>query len=393
MAPVRRMWNSDEPIDDYALVHMASAGGDTLVAIALADSIFFSLPVDQASVRVALYLALTMAPLAVAGPVLVPLLDRGRFRRTISFAASAGRSVAALLAAPRVSSLLLFPLTFLILVLSKVHSISKTALAAAYASPDEGLVSINARLGRVAGAGVGIAVGPGLLVLALGGSTAVLYLASAVFAVAALLNLQLERRDVDVPASGAPAEPSALRGRIPDLGAAAAGNAALRAAQGFLVFLVAFGLRRAGLPTYWLGVAVGAGVVGGVLGDVLAPRVSERVREEVAVLGSLLAAGLIAFAAFEVFSLPVLAVFSLLSGMSTEIGRLAFQSLMQRRAPAGAHGRVFVRYEVSFQLAWVAGALIPALFPISLRTGLLALAAFDVAIGALYFLRRRRIDR
>jgi hypothetical protein len=385
------MWNSDEPIDDYALVHLASASGDTLVALALADSIFFSLPVDQASVRVALYLALTMAPLAVAGPVLVPLLDRGRYRRTISFAASAGRSVAALLAAPRVSSLLLFPLTFLILVLSKVHSISKTALAAAYASPDEGLVSINARLGRVAGAGVGIAVGPGLLVLALGGSTAVLYLASAVFAVAALLNLQLERRDVDVLASSTPGErPPVLRGRIPDLGAAAAGNAALRAAQGFLVFLVAFGLRRAGLPTYWLGVAVGAGVVGGVLGDVLAPRVSEQIREEVAVLGSLLAAGVVAFAAFEVFSLPVLAVFSLLSGMSTEIGRLAFQSLMQRRAPAGAHGRVFVRYEVAFQLAWVAGALIPALIPISLRTGLLALAAFDVAIGAVYFLRRRR---
>jgi hypothetical protein len=385
------MWNSDEPIDDYALVHMASAGGDTLVAIALADSIFFSLPVDQASVRVALYLALTMAPLAVAGPVLVPLLDRGRYRRTISFAASAGRSVAALLAAPRVSSLLLFPLTFLILVLSKVHAISKTALAAAYASPDEGLMSINARLGRVAGAGVGIAVGPGLLVLALGGSTAVLYLASAVFAVAALLNLQLERRDAEVPASDAPAErPAAHRGRIPDLGAAATGNAALRAAQGFLVFLVAFGLRRAGLPTYWLGVAVGAGVVGGVLGDIIAPRVSERIREEVAVLGSLVAAGLVAFAAFEVFSLPVLAVFSLLSGMSTEVGRLAFQSLMQRRAPAGAHGRVFVRYEVTFQLAWVGGALVPALFPISLRTGLLVLAAFDVGVGAVYFLRRRR---
>jgi hypothetical protein len=168
----------------------------------------------------------------------------------------------------------------------------------------------------------------------------------------------------------------------------------LRAAQGFLVFLLAFGLRRAGLPTYWLGVAVGAGVVGGVLGDVLAPRVSERVREEAAVLGSLVAAGLVAFAAFEVFSLPVLAVFSLLAGMSTEIGRLAFQSLMQRRAPAGAHGRVFVRYEVAFQLAWVGGALIPALVPISLRTGLLVLAAFDVGVGAVYFIRRRgREDR
>jgi len=48
---------------------------------------------------------------------------------------------------------------------------------------------------------------------------------------------------------------------------------------------------------------------------------------------------------------------------------------MQRLAPEGAHGRVFVRYEVLFQLAWVGGALIPALVPIDFRQGFLILAA------------------
>ena len=66
--PIRRMWRSGDPIDTYALVHMGSTAGDAMMAIALADSIFFSIPVGQAQDKVALYLGLTMAPLAVAGP-------------------------------------------------------------------------------------------------------------------------------------------------------------------------------------------------------------------------------------------------------------------------------------------------------------------------------------
>src|SRR5205814_7454127 len=81
--PLRRMWRSNEPIDGYGLVHFASAAGDALLAIALADSVFFSLPVDQAKLKVAAYLGLTMLPLAVAGPLLVIPLDRAGPRRAI----------------------------------------------------------------------------------------------------------------------------------------------------------------------------------------------------------------------------------------------------------------------------------------------------------------------
>src|SRR5438093_11343998 len=93
--PVVRMWESEAPLDAYALVHLASAAGDALVTIALADSVFFSIPVGQAKVKVALYLLLTMAPLAAAAPVLVPLLDRGGYRRAASFGAAAGRMIVA----------------------------------------------------------------------------------------------------------------------------------------------------------------------------------------------------------------------------------------------------------------------------------------------------------
>jgi hypothetical protein len=57
---------------------------------------------------------------------------------------------------------------------------------------------------------------------------------------------------------------------------------------------------------------------------------------------------------------------------------------MQRLAPGGAHGRVFVRYEVIFQLAWVAGALIPAMLPIDFRDAFLILAGLYLVAGIGY---------
>jgi hypothetical protein len=178
-------------------------------------------------------------------------------------------------------------------------------------------------------------------------------------------------------------------GKLPSLATAAAGTAALRAASGFLLFLLAFALRRSGEPAYWFGILAVAATAGGFLGDVAAPHLSRAMREEGVVLGALLAAGGGAVLAFVAFELPVLALFAALAGMVTEFGRLAFQSLMQRSAPGGAHGRVFVRYEVAFQLAWVGGALVPALVPIGFRVGVLLMAAFYLVIGTTHLLTYR----
>lgn len=382
--PLRRLWVSDDPLDAYALAHMASAAGDALVAIALADSVFFSLPVGRAKVQVALYLALTMAPLAVAGPGLVPLLDRGGFRRAIAFAAAAGRMITAVLAAPRFDSLLLFPIAFVLLVLSRVHVITKNGLTMAYASREEGLVRANARLGRIAVAGALLASLPGLALLGLGGSTSVLYLAAFAYGVTMLLTLRLHQVD-PTPVVGE----IRRRGRLPSLAAAAAGSAALRAAGGFLLFLLAFALRQEGRPGYWFAVLAGSGIAGGFLGDVLAPRLPSSAREEAVVVGSLLGAGVGAVVAFASFGLPALALFAGLAGIATEFGRLSFQSLMQRSAPHGAHGRVFVRYEVLFQLSWVAAASIPALFAVPFRFGVLLMAVLYLGVGLVYLVRNR----
>jgi hypothetical protein len=172
------------------------------------------------------------------------------------------------------------------------------------------------------------------------------------------------------------------------------GGGGLRAANGFLLFSIAFALRRSGEPTYWFAVLAGGAALGGFLGDVIAPRLPISVREEAVVVACIVAAGIGAFLAFVAFSLPILTAFALVAGASSELGRLAFQSLMQQLAPGGAHGRVFVRYEVVFQLSWVLGALIPAMLPLGFREGFLILFGMYVVVGLGYLtpdlLARRR---
>src|SRR5207245_7272359 len=98
-------------------------------------------------------------------------------------------------------------------------------------------------------------------------------LSAATYGLSSLLNLRLPRpRRLAGDATASPSVPSAFRGRLASLATAAAGTACLRAAQGFLLLLLAFSLRTAAKPTYWLGVLVFAGVVGAYVGDARAPR-------------------------------------------------------------------------------------------------------------------------
>ena len=389
ISPIGRMWRSDQPLERYGLAHLVSVAGDAFVAIALAGSVFFDIPPEDAEGKVALYLALTMAPLAIAAPFLVPLLDRAGPRRQISFAAALGRAVVALFAAPRFETLVLFPAGFVLLALSKVHAITKNGLAVAYAGRADGLVRANARLGRIAAGGAVLGAGPALLLLRFGGAEATLYGAAITYSVAALLNLRLPHPRI----RGGQAEVTRTGG-IPALAAPAIGAAGLRAATGFLLFALAFALVQSGEPAWWFGLLAAAGTAGGYVGDLIAPRLPSSLREEAVVVGCVIGAGIGAVLAFVAFSIPVLVVFALVVGASAELGRLAFQSLMQRLAPGGAHGRVFVRYEVLFQLAWVAGALIPSMLPIDFRWGFLILAGLYLVAGVGYLtpdlLARRR---
>ena len=102
-----------QPFTWLARAHLLSAAGDALIAIALAGSLFFNLDPAAARPKVALYLLVTMAPFAVVGPLIGPLVDRRRGgRRGMIISAGIARAVLALLMVRHLDSLLLFPEAF-----------------------------------------------------------------------------------------------------------------------------------------------------------------------------------------------------------------------------------------------------------------------------------------
>jgi hypothetical protein len=301
------------------------------------------------------------------------------------------RSLLAIFLAPRLGTTMIFPLALAMLVLSKVHGIVKNGLTMAYASKEEGLMRANARLGRIAVAGAVGAAPIGFLMLKTFGGAGPIYTASVVYGLSALFTLRL-------PHPGALASPPirrdvALHGRIPELALPAMGAVGIRAAGGFLLFLMAFALRSAAVQPWGFALLAGAGVAGGFLADVVAPALRTDRREEAVVVACVCSAGIGALLASELFGLPLLAVYALTAGAGTEFARLAFTSLMQRNVPEGALGRVFVRYEVLFQAAWVAGAFVPVLLPISFRQGMVLLTLFYGTLVAIYVWRARRRRR
>ncbi|WP_420437396.1 MFS transporter [Candidatus Poriferisodalis sp.] len=170
-----------QPFTWLARTHLLSAAGDALIAIALAGSLFFSLDPAAARPRVALYLVVTMAPFAVVGPLIGPLVDRSRGgRRGMIIGAGIARAVLALLMVRHLDSLLLFPEAFGALVAGKTYHVAKSAVVPGLVREERDLVEANSKLMLLSGLGGGLAVGPGLL-LSWASSRWVLVLASVVF--------------------------------------------------------------------------------------------------------------------------------------------------------------------------------------------------------------------
>jgi MFS family permease len=377
------------PFARLALAHALAVAGDTLVTMALAGSLFFDISPNAARGRVALSLVLTMAPFAVVAPFLGPALDRvPRSRRLMVAGAGAARAVVCVGMARVLEGLLLVPLAFVTLVLSKTHAVTKSALVPGVVDSEEELVQANAKL-ALGAAAVGIVTAlPGLVLLRLGGGQWVLGAAAVAFAAAAVAALRIRAPRFDDPdrreAGAAEIAASGIR-------QAAVAMGGLRAAVGFLTFLVAFALRREGEPAWVFGLVLVAGVVGTSGGAVLAPVARRRVREESLLVGAVATVGLGAVVAFQVGGRLGAVLLAAVVGTAAAAGRLAFDALVQRDAPDAVQGRQFARFEAAFQLAWVAGALAPVVAPVPPGGGFAALAVAGVVGALAYGVQRRRV--
>lgn len=371
------------PFTRLARVHIFSAGGDALIAIALAGSLFFNLDPAAARPKVALYLLLTIAPFGLVGPLVGPLIDRARGgRRGMVMVTGIGRAVMAALMIRHLDSVLLFPEAFGALVLGKTYHVAKSALVPGLVKAKSDLVEANSKLSLLSGIGAGLAAGPGLL-LALLGSQWVLVAATIVFGATVPLAARIPRTTIaETPADFH--ERNELRSG--GIVMAASAMSVLRGMTGFTLFLIAFWLRTEDASAAWFGGMILASSTGQVTGAITAPYLRRTIREEV-LLGTVLGissavAFLVAFPSDRVS----VAFFAFVIGLAAGLGKLSFDAIVQRDAPDANQGRSFARFETRFQLIWVFGAIVPVILPtgiLPIRAGLIILG---VAAGAGCFL-------
>ncbi len=369
------------PFGRLARAHAVAVAGDTLVAIALAGTLFFSIEVGQARSEVFLYLALTMAPFAIVAPLVGPALDRVvGGRRWMIIGSSALRAFVCLLMVRDVDSLLLFPEAFAYLVLAKSYQVAKSALVPTVVRSHEGLVEANSKLSLISGV-VGFAAAiPGALLLRFGGSEWVLALAVVVFAVGVAISWKVPK--VQVAAGPESAEGKAeLRGVGVLLAASA--MALLRGIVGFLTFLLAFSLRTDGSPTWHFGVVLALSAVGSLMGAALAPALRRQASEERIISGLLVVVAVSALAGAWIGSLPGAALIAAMVGIGAASAKQAFDSIVQRDAPDANRGRSFARFETRFQLVWVGGAVL-GIIPMPMWLGFVLVAATSAFAGLSY---------
>lgn len=400
-SPAGRGWRplrppaSDRPQDQFvsspfarlARVHAFSVAGDALIALALANSLFFSIDPTAARWRIALYLVFTMAPFAVVSPLIGPAIDRAHAgRKWMIMGSAALRVLICIFMVGDLDSLLLFPEAFAILVLGKGYQVAKSAIVPTTVRTDAELVEANSKLSLISGLAGVVAVLPGLLLLQLGGSEWVIGLAAMVFTVAAMASSRLPNTAV-APEPRTEAEREELHSTGIQLASGAMGL--LRGVVGFLAFLLAFELRRNDDPTWHFGFIVAASAAGGLLGAALSPRIRRTTGEEDMLIGALSAAVGASLVAAWVGGLWGMAFIALAIGICAGAAKLAFDSIVQRDAPDANRGRMFARFETRFQVYWVIGAFLPVVLPIPARLGMLLVAIAVAFALASYVIGRR----
>lgn len=365
-----------------------SAAGDALLALALSTTLFFEVPEADARGRVALYLALTVAPFAVASPLLARVLDRHRGSlKWAMVASSAGRATLAWLLATRLDSLFLFPLAFGMLLLSRAALIVRGAIMPLVLAPGDTLVRANSRLSRssaIAGMVVGI---PGLLLLKWPGVRVELLFCALVYYIGVVPALRLPtgsgRRDITERTT------AVARARALPMRQAVFATAGMRALVGFLVFHLAFAIRSADFGTIGLGLLVGSAAFGSLLGAIVAPRLRDALREEGIIVASFVVAGVIAVIVGRWFTPISAGILVLTFGVASGAAKVAFDAIVQREIPEAGRGWAFARFESILQLAWVLGALIPVVITIPGSGGMIAVGLAANVVAIVYTLGRR----
>ena len=391
-------------------LHAVNSAGDMMITVALASTIFFSVPTGEARGRVALYLLITMAPFVLLAPVIGPLLDRLPSGRRSAMALS--MLVRAAIAWMMTSSiagggLTVYPEALGVLVASKAYGVVRSVVVPRLVPERITLVKANSRvtLAGLLATGVAGAIGGGLHLIGptwpLRGAFLV-YLGGAFLAFSLPHQVDLAKGEArallhgpaatgpetvslhkDAPAaepeqpppgvSTAPAAKVGLRTVGPAVVLALSAEGTLRGLSGFLTFFLAFLLREhplAGLhPTEALGIAAGALGIGNALGTALGSWLRSRAPEILVTLMLTFAAAA-ALAATLAYGMLTVTLLAGTAGITQSLGKVALDALIQRDVPEQVRTSAFARSETLMQLTWVVGGGLGIVLPLVGQVGM-----------------------
>lgn len=370
------------PFTRMARAHAMAAMGDAMVAASLAGSLFFSAPGGDARGPVFRYLLITMLPFSLLSPLIGPLIDRMHGgHRLMVIGSAAFRGVAAWLMAASINGgdFVFFLYALLLLVFQKAYAVARSALTPTLVTDDGELVRANSKLALLSGVASVVGVLPAGILIQLFGAQWALRLAMIVYAVAGVMATRISAVRIAEEAADT-AERMELRGAT--IFMAGSAMSLIRGSVGFMMFLIAFSLSDHGKPTFAMAIVGAAMAAFQQVGNVVAPRLRAITIEEnllTGVLAFMVAAGLAALVLPEVTGGVLVGA---AVGLAAGIGKLAFDSILQRDAPDANRGRAFARFETRFQISWVVGAAVPVGIVMSATTGYLLLLAIAVfALG------------
>ncbi|MFE7529009.1 MFS transporter [Kitasatospora sp. NPDC057542] len=391
-------------------LHALNSFGDMLITVALASTIFFSVPTGEARGRVALYLLITMAPFALLAPVIGPLLDRlPHGRRAAMAMAMLARAVLAWTMAGVIvgGGIALYPAALGVLVASKAYGVVRSVVVPRLLPSRLSLVRANSRVTLAGLLATGVAAGVGGLLHLIGPGWP-LRGAFLVFVIGTLMAFHLppavdsakgEQRAVlhaEVHGEGSHLihhRPSPVKASLRTVGPsvilALRAMSAMKWLVGFLVMFLAFLLREepvGGLqPTAALGLVALAAGTGNALGSVLGSWLRTR-GPEATVTAMLLMATCATASAALWYGVVTVALVAGVAGMAASLGKLSLDALIQRDVPETVRTSAFARSETLMQLSWVAGGAVGILLPLNGKVGL-SIAAGVVALVLLWTLR------
>ncbi|MFP5282468.1 MAG: MFS transporter [Actinomycetes bacterium] len=406
-------------------VRVATQASDGLLQVALASYVLFSPQRQPDAASIAAVLAITLLPFSVLGPFVGVILDRWARRQVLVVADLTRAALAVLLAGLVATGLRTGAVeTAFYGVVLVLMSLNRFLLAALSASlphtidPGEYMVA-NAVVPTVGPAGVlvGAGVGTGLRLLLGRGmadysANAVLFcVAAGGFALSASLALRIPRRRLG-PDALVPPHPTQivtglvealrhLRVRAPaGLGLLTIG--AHRVAYGIVTVAMILVYRNyfhrpeeVEAAIAGLGVLVAVTGAGFVLAAAVTPPATARVGVRAWMVACLLASAVLQVVPGAIYAPVPLLVAAFLLGLAAQSIKICVDTLVQAHVDDEVKGRVFVLYDMVFNVALVVAAVIGALIlpanGVSVPV-LLVLAGCYAATGVAFGLVSRRMS-